>query len=69
MHPLRGSGTCGQDRLELRYAEKHLLEFSVSGPKRSDDVQFCPTGVVVGKHSPDRWLSSKATAVICFHGP
>ena len=39
MHPLRGSGTCGHDRLELRYAEKHLLEFSVSGAKWAHDVQ------------------------------
>ena len=39
MHPLRGSGTCGHDRLELRYAEKHRLEFSVSGPIWAHDVQ------------------------------
>ena len=37
---LRGSGTCGQDRLELTYAEKCLLEISVSGPKWADDVQL-----------------------------
>ncbi len=36
---LRGSGTYGQDRLELPYAEKCLLEFSVSGPIWADDVQ------------------------------
>jgi len=36
---LRGSGTCGQDGLELPYVEKCLLEFSTSGPMWADDVQ------------------------------
>ena len=37
---LRGSGTCGQDRLELPYAEKCLLRLSLSGAKWDDGVQY-----------------------------
>ena len=37
---LRGSGDCWQDRLEQLYAEKCLLEFSVSGAKWADDIQI-----------------------------
>ena len=39
-HSLRGSGTCGQDRLELPYAEKCLLEINVSDPIWAYDVQL-----------------------------
>ena len=44
MHPLGGSGTCGQDKLEQPYAEKCLLEFSARGTKWADVTQATPYG-------------------------